>query len=55
MQSRLRWSILRLAVVPPTHLIGYSCDPSYTFRFSANARIEIIHPADAGTVACRGL
>jgi UDP-glucose 4-epimerase len=35
LQSCLQWSILRLAVVPPTRLIGYSYDPSYTFQPSS--------------------
>lgn len=56
-ESGLRWTILRLAVAPPTRLIGYPYDPSYMFEFSADARFEFIHPADAGTafgrvVAC---
>ena len=42
-------------MVPPTRLIGYSYDPSYTFQFSADARIEIIHPADAGTAFARAV
>jgi nucleoside-diphosphate-sugar epimerase len=57
-QSTLQWSILRLAVAPPTRLIGYPHDPRKAFDFSADGRIEFIHPADAGTafaraVACR--
>jgi nucleoside-diphosphate-sugar epimerase len=56
-ESGLRWTILRLAVAPPTRLIGYPYDPSYMFEFSADARFEFVHPADAGTafgrvVAC---
>lgn len=56
--SGLEWSILRLAVAPPTRLFGYSHDPSHSFGFSVDGRIEFVHPADAGTafaraVACR--
>jgi nucleoside-diphosphate-sugar epimerase len=54
-QSSLRWSILRLAVVPPTRLIGYPYDPRYMFEFSADARFEFIHPADAGAAFSRAL
>lgn len=52
-ESKLRWSILRLAVAPPVRLIGYSHDPSQSFEFSADGRIEFIHPADAGTAFAR--
>jgi nucleoside-diphosphate-sugar epimerase len=57
-QSRLQWSILRLGVAVPTRLIGAPHDPRSGFEISADARIEFIHPADAGTafaraVACR--
>ena len=54
-QSSLRWTILRLAVVPPTRLIGYPYDPRYMFEFSADARFEFIHPADAGAAFARAL
>jgi nucleoside-diphosphate-sugar epimerase len=53
--SCLQWTILRLAVVPPTRLIGYPFDPSYMFEFSADARIEFVHPADAGTAFARAV
>ena len=56
-QSRLRWSILRLAAVTPIHLQAQ--DPSIMFEFSPDARFEFLHPADAGVafaraVACEG-
>jgi nucleoside-diphosphate-sugar epimerase len=54
-QSGLDWTILRLAVVPPTRLIGYSHDPSKAFEFSADGRIEFIHPADAGAAFARAV
>jgi nucleoside-diphosphate-sugar epimerase len=54
-QSRLKWTILRLAVAPPTRLIGFSHDPSKAFEFSADGRIEFIHPADAGTAFARAV
>jgi nucleoside-diphosphate-sugar epimerase len=54
-QSSLRWTILRLAVVPPTRLIGYPYDPRQMFEFSADARFEFIHPADAGTAFARAV
>jgi nucleoside-diphosphate-sugar epimerase len=54
-QSRLRWSILRLAVAVPTRLIGAPFDLRSGFEISADARIEIIHPADAGTAFARAL
>ena len=54
-QSSLRWTVLRLAVVPPTRLIGYPYDPRFMFEFSADARFEFIHPADAGTAFARAL
>lgn len=54
-QSKLQWSILRLAVAPPVRLIGYSHDPSHSFEFSADGRIEFIHPADAGTAFARAV
>jgi nucleoside-diphosphate-sugar epimerase len=52
-QSRLQWSILRLAAAPPIRLIGYSHDPAILFDFSPDARLEYIHPADAGTAFAR--
>jgi len=51
----LRWTILRLAVVPPTRLIGYSHDPSSAFDFSIEGRIEFVHPADAATAFARAV
>jgi nucleoside-diphosphate-sugar epimerase len=54
-QSRLRWSILRLAVAVPTRLIGAPFDLRSGFEISAHARIEIIHPADAGTAFARAV
>ena len=50
-QSRLRWSILRLAAVTPIHLQAQ--DPSIMFEFSPDARFEFLHPADAGTAFAR--
>jgi len=52
-QSRLRWSILRLAAVTPIHLQAQ--DPSIMFEFSPNARFEFLHPADAGTAFARAV
>src|SRR5262245_1101275 len=54
-ESRLAWTILRLAVVPPTRLIGYPFDLRTMFEFSADARIEFVHPADAGTALARAV
>jgi nucleoside-diphosphate-sugar epimerase len=54
-QSRLQWSILRLAGVPPVRLTGYAYDPRILFDFSDNARFEFIHPADAGTAFARAV
>ena len=53
--SRLRWSILRLAAAPPIRLTGYSHDPGILFEFSPDARVEFIHPADAGTAFARAV
>jgi nucleoside-diphosphate-sugar epimerase len=53
--SRLRWSILRLAAAPPIRLVGYSHDPSILFDFSPDARFEYIHPADAGLAFARAV
>jgi nucleoside-diphosphate-sugar epimerase len=52
-QSRLRWSILRLAAVTPIHLQAQ--DPSIMFEFSPDARFEFLHPADAGTAFARSV
>lgn len=54
-QSTLRWSILRVAVAPPVRLIGYPFDPSTMFEFSADARFEFVHPADAGVAFARAV
>jgi nucleoside-diphosphate-sugar epimerase len=54
-QSRLQWSILRLAGAPPIRLIGYAHDPAILFAFSPDARFEYIHPADAGTAFARAV
>ena len=54
-QSRLQWSILRLAAVTPIRLSGYSHDPGIMFEFSPDARFEFIHPADAGTAFARSV
>jgi len=54
-QSRLQWSILRLAAVTPIRLTGYSHDPAIMFEFSPDARFEFIHPADAGTAFARAV
>lgn len=53
--SRLRWSILRLAAAPPIRLTGYSHDPGILFEFSPDARVEFVHPADAGTAFARAV
>jgi nucleoside-diphosphate-sugar epimerase len=53
--SKLQWSILRIAVAPPIRLLGYSHDPSQSFEFSADGRIEFVHPADAGTAFARAV
>ena len=52
-QSRLRWSILRLAAVTPIHLQAQ--DPSIMFEFSPDARFEFLHPADAGIAFARAV
>ena len=54
-QSALRWSILRLGVAVPTRLIGAPFDLRAGFAISADARIEIVHPADAGTAFARAV
>jgi nucleoside-diphosphate-sugar epimerase len=53
-QSSLRWSLLRLAVAVPTRLDGPH-DPRSGFEFSADGRIEFIHPADAGRAFARAV
>jgi nucleoside-diphosphate-sugar epimerase len=52
-ESRLRWSILRLAAVSPIHLQRQ--DPSILFESSPDARIEFLHPDDAGTAFARAV
>ena len=52
-QSRLHWSILRLAAVTPIHLQAQ--DPSIMFEFSPDARFEFLHPADAGVAFARAV
>jgi nucleoside-diphosphate-sugar epimerase len=52
-QSRLCWSILRLAAVTPIHLPMQG--PSIMFEFSPDARVEFLHPADAGTAFARAV
>jgi nucleoside-diphosphate-sugar epimerase len=52
-QSRLRWSILRLAAVTPIHLQAQ--DPRIMFEFSPDARFEFLHPADAGMAFARAV
>jgi nucleoside-diphosphate-sugar epimerase len=54
-QSGLRWTILRLGVAVPTRLIGAPHDLRSGFEISADARIEFIHPADAGTAFARAV
>jgi nucleoside-diphosphate-sugar epimerase len=54
-RSRLRWTLLRLAVAVPTRLIGAPFDLRAGFEISADARIEIVHPADAGTAFARAV
>ena len=54
-KSSLDWTILRLAVAPPTRVIGYSHDLSQAFEFSVDGRIEFVHPADAGTAFARAV
>jgi len=52
-QSRLRWSILRLAAVMPIRPPAQ--DLSIMFEFSPDARFEFLHPADAGTAFARAV
>jgi nucleoside-diphosphate-sugar epimerase len=54
-QSDLRWTILRLAVAVPTRLIGAPHDPASAFEGSPDARVEIVHPADAATAFARAV
>ena len=54
-QSRLHWSILRLAAAMPTRMTGYAYDYGIMFEFSPDARFEFIHPADAGTAFARAV
>jgi len=54
-ESRLEWTILRLAAVSPIRLTGYSLDPRMMFEFSPDARFEFLHPADAGTAFARAV
>jgi nucleoside-diphosphate-sugar epimerase len=52
-QSRLHWSILRLAAVMP--LRPPAQDLGIMFEFSPDARFEFLHPADAGTAFARAV
>jgi nucleoside-diphosphate-sugar epimerase len=52
-RSSLRWTILRLGAAVPTRLIGSHYDPRVGFDISADARIEFVHPADAGVAFAR--
>jgi nucleoside-diphosphate-sugar epimerase len=54
-QSRLRWSILRLAAAMPIRMAGYAHDYGIMFEFSPDARFELVHPADAGTAFARAV
>ena len=54
-QSRLEWSILRLAAAMPIRMTGYARDYGIMFEFSPDARFEFIHPADAGTAFARAV
>ncbi len=54
-ESRLEWSILRLAAAMPTRMTGYAQDYGIMFEFSPDARFEFIHPADAGTAFARAV
>ncbi|MCX5044724.1 NAD(P)-dependent oxidoreductase [Aldersonia sp. NBC_00410] len=51
--SGLQWSILRLAAVTPIQLQVQ--DPSILFEFSPDARMEFLHPDDAGTAFARAV
>jgi len=54
-RSGLRWTILRIAVAVPTKLIGAPHDPASAFEGSPDARVEIVHPADAATAFARAV
>ena len=54
-KSGLQWTILRLGAAPPVRLIGYTHDPRILFDFSPDARLEFIHPVDAGTAFARAV
>lgn len=51
--SRLDWTLLRLGAAVPTRVLGSHYDPRAGFEISADARIEFIHPADAGLAFAR--
>ena len=51
--SSLQWTILRLGAAVPTRILGSHYDPRAGFEISADARIEFIHPADAGLAFAR--
>jgi len=51
--SQLNWTILRLGAAVPTRILGSHYDPRAGFEISADARIEFIHPADAGLAFAR--
>jgi nucleoside-diphosphate-sugar epimerase len=46
--SKLDWTILRLGAAVPTRILGTHYDPRAGFEISPQARIEFIHPGDAG-------
>ncbi|WP_068270278.1 NAD-dependent epimerase/dehydratase family protein [Aldersonia kunmingensis] len=52
-ESGLQWSILRLAAVTPIQLKPQ--DPTILFEFSPDARMEFLHPDDAGTAFARAV
>jgi nucleoside-diphosphate-sugar epimerase len=52
-KSSLSWTIARLGAAVPTRLLGTHYDPRAGFSISADARIEFIHPGDAGLAFCR--
>lgn len=52
-ESGLQWSILRLAAVTPVQLKPQ--DPTILFEFSPDARMEFLHPDDAGTAFARAV
>jgi len=54
-KSRLRWTLLRIAVAVPTQLLGAPHDVGSAFEGSADGRLEIVHPADAATAFARAL